>query len=553
MHITRRDLIILAGLTAGAFMLPPSVFARRLTPENLFRFDAKGNLTILHTSDSHAQLLPTYYREPDTNIGVDKNAGRPPHITGKDFLRYYGYNPDSLEAYAYTCDNFILLAREFGRMGGFAHIAALIKRIRSERHGRTMYVDSGDTLQGSATSLWTGGEDMVEVMNRLGCDAMTGHWEFTYGEEVFLKLKEKMSFPFLAQNIHEATWGDPIFEPYSIKSLNGLSVALIGQAFPYTPIANPRRLIPNWSFGIKEDHLQKIVDEVRSKKVDLVVVLSHNGLDVDKKMAGRVNGIDVVLGGHTHDVLPRPLEVGRTLVINSGCYGKFLTRLDLDIKGKGISGYSYRLIPVVSDMIEPDREMAGLIEEIRKPYRENLEGVAGITEGILYRRGNTDGTFDDLICDALIDHYGVDIAFSPGFRWGRTVLPGPLTVDDVYSQTAITYPNTYKISLKGGIIKELLEDVADNLFNPDPYKQQGGDMVRTRGLSFVIKVREGMGRRIQDLRVYGRPVEPDREYTAAGWASMQEVKGPPVYDIVLGYIKKKKRLKIESDKPEVMI
>ncbi|HFQ90334.1 MAG TPA: thiosulfohydrolase SoxB [Desulfobulbus sp.] len=551
MHITRRDLIQMAGLAAGSALLSPAALARELTPENLLKFTPTGGLTLLHTTDSHAQLVPIYYREPDANIGVGAAAGRPPHLTGKEFLRYYGLKPGTMEAYAYTCDDYIALAREFGRMGGYAYISSLINRIRSERPGRVLYLDTGDTLQGSATSLWTRGEDMVRVLNRMQCDAMTGHWEFTYGEERVQELIRMMDFPFLAQNVNDATWGDPVFSPYTIKTVNGLSVALIGQAFPYTPIANPRRLIPNWSFGIKEEHMQAVVDEVRAKKVDLVVVLSHNGMDVDQKMVSRVKGIDVIMGGHTHDGVPKPIRVGNTLVIGSGCYGKFLSRLDLEVKGKRIVDFSYRLIPVMSEMIDPDPEMARLIDTIRRPYAKQLSEPVCETETLLYRRGNLDGSFDEFICDALVDHYGVDFALSPGFRWGRTVLPGPVTAEDVYSQTALTYPNTYKSTISGKMLKTVLEDICDNIYNPDPYRQQGGDMVRSKGLDFTVNISGRMGTRISDLAVRGRRVKPNDTFSFAGWASMAEQTGPPVYDIVLDYARKKKKIRPVIDRPRI--
>lgn len=553
MGLTRREFLWMATLAAGTVAVSPSALARSLKPENLFKFDSKGNITILHTTDIHAQLVPMYYREPDTNVGVGENWGKPPHLTGMDLLRYYGYKPNSLEAYAYTSDNFLTLAKKYGKVGGVAYLATMIKMIRAERHNKVLYIDGGDALQGSATALWSMGEDMVRVLNLLGCDVMTGHWEFTYPEERVLKLIKMMNFSFVAQNVHEATWGDPIFKPYEIKVVNGLSVAVIGQAFPYTPIANPRRFIPNWSFGIKDDNMQKVVDEVRSKGADIVIVISHNGFDVDKKMASRVKGIDVIFGGHTHDGIPKPIQVGTTLVVNSGCYGKFLSRMDLEVKNKRIADYSFRLIPVMSEMLEPDPEMSKLIEEIRGPYNDKLNEVLGHTEDILYRRGNLDGTFDNLICDALIDYYDAEIALSPGFRWGRTVLPGPITADDVYSQTAITYANTYKTKIKGSDLKDILEDIADNIFNPDPYKQQGGDMVRSTGLSFDIKVNEVMGKRIQNLKVQGKDVYPDKEYTMTGWASMVEQPGPPVYEIVMNYIRKKKTVKIRPQRPKIII
>ncbi len=553
MRLSRRDFIQMAALAAGGTMLPTaSGLARGLNPENLLQFTPKGGLTILHTTDSHAQLVPMYYREPDANIGVGAAAGKPPHLTGKEFLKYYGIKPGTMDAYAYSVDDYVALAKEFGKMGGYAYIMSLIKQIRAERPGKVLYIDTGDTLQGSATSLWTKGEDMVRVLNQMKCEALTGHWEFTYGEDRVQELIKMMDFPFLAQNVNEATWGDPIFKPYTIKSVNGMSVALIGQAFPYTPIANPRRFIPDWSFGIKDENMQVVVDEVRAKKVDLVVVLSHNGMDVDQKMAGRVKGIDVIFGGHTHDGVPRPIRVGNTLVIGSGCYGKFLSRLDLEIKGKRIVDFSYRLIPVMSEMIEPDQEMARLIEKIRRPYKAKLDEVVGETESLLYRRGNLDGSFDELICDALVDHYDCDFAFSPGFRWGRTVLPGPVTAEDVYSQTALTYPNTYKNKISGEMLKTVLEDISDNIFNPDPYRQQGGDMVRSKGLDFKVKLSGSMGTRVSDLKVRGKTVHPKDQFTFSGWASMAEQPGLPVYDIVLDYVRRKKKVRVKIDRPQLV-
>ncbi len=553
MRLSRRDFIQMASLAAGSTLLPSAQgLAQGLKPENLMQFKPKGGLTILHTTDSHAQLVPMYYREPDSNIGVGSAAGKPPHLTGKKFLKYYGLQPDTMDAYAYTCDDYSALAKEFGKMGGYAYIMSLIKQIRAERPGKVLYVDTGDTLQGSATSLWTKGEDMVRVLNQMKCEAITGHWEFTYGEDRIQELIKMMDFPFLAQNVNEATWGDPIFKPYTIKSVNGIAVALIGQAFPYTPIANPRRLMPDWSFGIKEDHMRAMVNEVRAKKVDLVVVLSHNGMDVDKKMVSRVKGIDVILGGHTHDGVPKPVVVGETLVIGSGCYGKFLSRLDLVVKGRRVVDYSYRLIPVMSEMITPDPEMARLIEKIRRPYKRKLDEVVCDTETLLYRRGNLDGSFDDLICDALVDHYDVDFAFSPGFRWGRTVLPGPVTAEDVYSQTALTYPNTYKNKISGATLKNVLEDISDNIYNPDPYRQQGGDMVRSKGLNFAVKLSGTMGTRISDLKVRGKTVHPKDQFTFSGWASMTVQPGPPVYDIVMNYARRKKKVRVKVNRPRLV-
>ncbi|HYM29910.1 MAG TPA: thiosulfohydrolase SoxB [Candidatus Cybelea sp.] len=548
--LSRRDFLHVTAATAmlgAAPDLARAAKAQAIDEKTLLHFDAIGQITLLHLTDLHAQLVPLYFREPSVNIGVGPAAGKPPHVTGKDALARFGLRAGSPEAYAFTSDDYVALAREYGRIGGLDRIARLVKAIRAER-AATLLLDGGDTWQGSYVSLQERGGDMVRVMNALGVDAMTAHWEFTYGADRVKELQAKLAFPFLAGNIKDATWGDPVFDSTKVFERGGLRIAVIGQAFPYTPIANPSWMIPDWTFGIDDEGLQKHVTAARRDGADLVVLLSHNGYDVDVKQASRVKGIDVILGGHTHDAIPAPTKVGDTLIIASGSHGKFLSRLDLEVKGKRIVRYGYRLIPILSDAIEPDAETAKLVAEVRAPHAAKMDRVLGRTDSLLFRRGNFNGTFDDLICQALLSERDAEIALSPGFRFGATLLPGQdIRVEDLYSQTAITYPAAYRTEMTGARLKEVLEDVADNLFNPDPYYQQGGDMVRVAGMRYAIDVRQRAGRRISDMRLSrtGKPIDPAKSYIVAGWASVnRDTEGPPIHDVVGRHIENQRVIRI---------
>lgn len=543
--ISRREFIQM-GIAAGTLIGAGSGWTRlaaqqALTQDDLLQFDPLGNVTLLHITDCHAQLMPVYFREPTVNIGVGDFSGLPPHVTGKAFLQKYGIDPGTSGAYALTDQDFSALASTYGRVGGMDRLATLIKAIRAERPEKTLFFDGGDTWQGSLTSYRTRGEDMVRVMNALGTDAMTAHWEFTYGTDRVEELVSQLDFGFIAGNVVDTEWEEPVFEATTTFERGGAKIAVIGQAFPYTPVANPRYMIPDWSFGIREALVQERVDAARADGADLVVLLSHNGFDVDRKLASRVNGIDIVLTGHTHDALPAAVKVNRTLLIASGSHGKFLSRLDLDVRDGEMKGYRYKLIPVFSDVITPDPEMTDLITEIRAPYKAELETVLGQTGSTLYRRGNLNGTFDDVICDALMQQRDAEIALSPGFRWGASLLPGQdITVEDVHNMTSITYPATYRTPMSGELLKTILEDVADNLFNPDPYYQQGGDMVRVGGMGFTIDPAQEIGSRIGDMTLLrtGEPIDATREYAVAGWASVNEgTEGPPIWDVVAAHIR----------------
>ena len=545
MTLTRREFLHTLAVAAAAGF-PLGSKARAAAINGFYDLHSFGNnVTLMHFTDCHAQLLPSYFREPSMNIGVAGMAGKPPHLVGAALLKHYRISPNSRLAHAFTHLDFEHDARTYGQIGGFAHLTTLVKKVRGQRPG-ALLLDGGDTWQGSATALWTKGEDMVQAAKLLGVDVMTGHWEFTLGAARVKELVEtqlKGRIEFLAQNVSTTDFGDPVFTPWVMREINGVPIAIIGQAFPYVPIAHPRHLVADWTFGIQEEKLQKTIDAALAKGAHAVILLSHNGMDVDLKLAGRVSGIDVILGGHTHDAVPDPVAVrnrgGTTLVTNAGCNGKFLAVLDLDIRNKHVSGYQYRLLPVFSQMLDADKDMAALIGKVRAPYEAQLGEKLAVSEALLYRRGNFNGTFDQLILDALMEVSGAEIAFSPGFRWGTSVLPNePITVEHVMNQTAITYPFATLAELTGTAIKSILEDVCDNLFNPDPYLQQGGDMVRVGGLEYTCDPTRAIGQRISNLTLRGKPLEAQKQYKVAGWAPVAEgVSGRPVWELITDYLR----------------
>ena len=562
MNLSRREFAsVMAAALAAGFPLQRAASAAQAG--SLYNLPRSGNVHLLHMTDCHAQLLPTYFREPSVNLGVGAMRGQAPHRVGEQLLKAASLKAGTPEAHAFTYLNFEHAARQYGTVGGFAHLATLVRQLKAGRPG-ALLLDGGDTWQGSATALWTQGQDMVDAAKLLGVAVMTGHWDFTYGEERIQKIIENDfagKVDFVAQNVKTSDFGDPVFKPYVIKEINGVAVAIIGQAFPYTPIANPAWQTPNWTFGIRESEMQQTINEARAKGAQAVVLLSHNGMDVDLKMAARVTGLDAILGGHTHDGVPQPVIVknagGQTIVTNAGSNGKFLGVLDLDVKGKQVLGFNYRLLPVFSNLLPADPAMRALIAQVRAPYQAKLSETLAVTDGTLYRRGNFNGTFDQLILDALMDVRGAEIAFSPGFRWGTSLLPGQaITREDVMNQTAITYPWTTLTELPGEMIKTILEDVADNLFNPDPYYQQGGDMVRVGGLSYSCEPGAKMGSRIQNMRLNGQLLEADKRYKVAGWAPVQEASknaGPPVWEVLESYLKAQKTIKpVKPNTPELI-
>lgn len=512
-----------------------------LTQDQLLQFDDFGNVTLIHITDIHAQLKPIWFREPEINIGVGEAKGRVPHVTGTEFQQMFGIAPKSPEAYALTYPDFDALGRAYGRMGGLDRMATVVKAIRAARPD-SILLDGGDTWHGSMTSLKTRGQDMVNAMNLLGVDGMTSHWEWTYGTERVNEIVESLPFPFLGANIFDVEWDEPAFEPYHIYEKNGLAIGVIGQAFPYMPIANPGWMFPEYSFGIREERMQAMVNELRGKNVDLVVCLSHNGFDVDHKMASRVQGIDVILSGHTHDAIPEPVLVGDTIIIATGSNGKFVSRVDLDVQNGRMAGFRHKLIPIFSDVITPDPEMAALIDAEREPFKAELAEQIGTSEMVLYRRGNFNGTWDDLICDAVRSERDVQIALSPGVRWGPSLLPGdPITREDIHNATSMTYGQVYRSEMTGETLKTILEDVADNIFNPDPYYQQGGDMVRVGGLGYSIDVSKPIGQRITDMVLTdtGEALDPAKTYTVGGWASVNEgTEGPQIWDVLESHVRK---------------
>jgi sulfur-oxidizing protein SoxB len=557
--ISRRD-FLQVGMAASA-IVGGSGFGnwarlaaqQTLTQDQLLQFDTFGNVSLIHVTDIHAQLKPIYFREPSVNIGVGGNEGAVPHITGADFRRAYGIEDGSPSHYALSSGDFSALADMYGRVGGLDRVSTVINAIRADRPD-ALLLDGGDTWHGSYTCYHTEGQDMVNVMNALKPDAMTFHWEFTLGSERVTELVESLPFAALGQNIFDLEWDEPVpdlFPPYKFFERGGVKIAVIGQAFPYMPIANPRWMFPEFSFGIRDENMAAMVDEVRAAGAECVVVLSHNGFDVDKKMASIVPGIDVILSGHTHDALPEPVLVGQTIVVPSGSNGKFVSRIDLDIRDGRMMGYAHKLIPIFSEVIAPDPVITKLIDEQRAPYIDAMSEVIGKTDTTLYRRGNFNGTWDDLICDALLSERDAEIALSPGVRWGPSMIEGQeITREDIWNATSMTYPEAYRTEMTGEFLKVVLEDVADNIFNPDPFFQQGGDMVRTGGLGYRIEVNNPQGERISNMTLLstGEPIDPARSYMVAGWASVNEgTEGPPIWDVVESHISKQDTITLEPN------
>jgi sulfur-oxidizing protein SoxB len=567
MSLSRREFLqMLAVASAAGFKLTgcdastdsPADATATSGPADPYELPPFGNVSLMHYTDCHAQLTPIYFREPSINLGVAGMRGKPPHLVGEKFLEHYGISPNTSNAHAFTYLDFAEAAQKYGKTGGFAHLRTLVNNIRSQRPG-SLLLDGGDTWQGSGTSLWTNAQDMVDAQILLGVDVMTPHWEMTFGADRVMEIIENDfagKIDFVAQNVIDNDWGEDVFKPYVIREINGIPTAIIGQAFPYTPIANPRYLVPDWSFGIRDDKMQKTVDAAREAGAQVVVVLSHNGMDVDLKMASRVTGIDAIMGGHTHDGVPEPVVVanagGKTLVTNAGSNSKFLGVLDLDVQNGKVRDFRYKLLPVFSNLIPADPEMTAYINKVREPYEDKLGEQLAVADDVLYRRGNFNGTFDQLICDALMEVKNAQISLSPGFRWGVSVLPGePITFEHVMTQTGITYPITTLNNFTGEQIKNILEDVADNLFNDDPYYQQGGDMVRVGGLKYAIDPTQTIGKRITDMELDGEAIQPNKSYSVAGWASVQEQEGGvPIWDVVTEYLRDKKTLgHIELNEP----
>jgi sulfur-oxidizing protein SoxB len=553
---TRRDFLQFAAVSAAATgfsgALTTVAAQQKLTQDQLLQFDSKGKLTLLHLTDIHAQLKPVYFRPPSENFGVGAFEGIPPHLVGEEFLKHFNIDRGTALSYAHTMVDYVDLARTYGRLGGLDRTATLVNAIRAERgDNNVLLLDGGDTWQGSYTALKTNGQDMVDCMALLKPDAMVGHWEFTLGTDRVLEIIDSLDYPFLASNIVDNDWEEPVFDSTAFYDRGDTRVAVIGQAMPYTPIANPRWMFPEWSFGLRTNLLQENVDKARAEGADVVVLLSHNGFDVDQKMAKVINGIDVILTGHTHDAVPSAINIDNTLVLSSGSHGKYLGRIDLDVKNGKVVDYNSTLIPVFADAIEPEPDMKKAIDAVRAPYESELNRVVGKTESLLYRRGNFNGTWDDLLCEGMIEERDAELAFSPGFRWGTTLLPGQdITVDDLYTQTAMSYPSVYRLEFTGARIKEILEDVCDNLFNTDPFFQQGGDMVRVGGMGYTCSPKEQMGSRISDMVLLktGEKIDPNRHYVVAGWASVNEgVEGPPIYDLMETYLAKQDVINISKN------
>ena len=552
---SRREFLQLAVVTAalvGSRSFNSVAAKQSLTQDSLLEFNSKGQVTILHVTDLHGQLMPLYFRPPSENYGIGEYEGIPPHLVGEEFLKYFRINKNTPLAYAHTMIDYVSLAKQYGKLGGLDRTANIIKQIRGERgDNKVLLLDGGDTWQGSYTSLKTQGADMVSAMNLLKPNAMVGHWEFTFGKDRLNELIEKMDYPFLGGNVFDTEWDEPVFEAISFFERGGINIAVIGQHFPYTPIANPRYMVEGWSFGIRPEVIQKNINKAKKQGAEVVILLSHNGFDVDQKLASMLKNLDVILTGHTHDAIPEAIRINNTLLLSSGSHGKFIGRIDLEVKSGKVVDYSSKLIPIFSDIIDSDPEMSKHIDKLRAPYNEECNRIIGKADTLLYRRGNFNGSWDNVICDAIINERDTEISFSPGFRWGTTLLPGQnITIDDIYSQTSMNYPEVYRSEMSGKMIKDILEDVCDNLFNPDPFFQQGGDMVRAGGIRYTCNPKNKIGNRINDVEIIstGKKLESSKKYIVGGWGSFNpNVEGPKIYSLLENYVTNLKSVKPKNN------
>lgn len=605
MSLNRREFLHVISMAAAAGMLPGTARASERTQAtsphlsmNMYHAPMKGKVRVLHLTDTHAQLKPIYYREPNVNLGIGPAYGKLPHLVGSKLLKSLGIENNASLAHAFSFMHFQEASEKFGKVGGFAHIKTLLDHLREQAGGQqnTLTLDGGDLWHGSATALWTRGQDMVEASNLLGVDIMTGHWEFTYTQPEVLRNIGQFKGEFLAQNIRikeDSLFGDHYrdlveqnhgiglydednalpFKPYTIRVINGERIAIIGQAFPRTANANPRANFPDWSFGLREDALQTMVDQIRSaEKVAAIVMISHNGMDVDIKMASRINGIDAIFGGHTHDGIPKAIPVktpagGVCHVTNAGSNGKFVGCMDLDIKNGQLRGVHYQLLPVFANVLKADKTVDQFITQMRqtrydesivesrnpkyafnqerlgKTYETILNEELAVAEETLYRRGNFMGTWDQIIVNALREEHDTQIAFSAGVRWGTSVIAGEaITMERVMDETSMTYGETYKSELSGAQIKDILEGVCENIFQKDPYLQSGGDMVRVGGLSYSCEPNASLGQRISQMRLGdGSLIQANKTYTVAGWGQVEELGGGrPVWDVVADHLRHQK-------------
>jgi sulfur-oxidizing protein SoxB len=571
MDISRRDFLQFAGALGLLSATGTNLFAgeaakekiKNLSFSDIVDFKAKGKVSLLHICDLHAHIKPLYWREPSTLISAKNLVGTPGFICGDSFLDYYGVKEGTVDQYFDTHNDFSALAKKFGKMGGISHMKPMIDHVRKERGDKNvLLLDSGDTWQGTAVALHTKGEAIVDAQKYLGVDVMVGHWEFTYGKERVMELIEKFKGEFISQNvIDDDPFSDDfeelIFPPYTIKEVGGAKIGIIGQSFPFTSTANPKKFTEGWSFALRHESLQEYINELRNeKKVDCIVVLSHDGFSVDQELAKKVTGVDFILSGHTHDPSPKPIVVNNTVILIAGSHGKYVGRLDLDIEKGKVKDYEFKLMPVASNLIPADKKGDELIEKWYKPYNNELNEVLGTTKGLLYKRDTFYSTFDALIGEAIQTEMKSDIVFTPGYRWGTTLIPGDkILKDNVYEMTAITYPEVYTFELKGDKIAKLMEDIADNVFNENPLLQQGGDMSRLTGASYSIKISGGAGKRISEFMIGGKPIDLKKTYLVSSWGGnlqnagkhLDEKKIRPVYDVVSDYIRKKKVIDIPME------
>ncbi|NLD72906.1 MAG: bifunctional metallophosphatase/5'-nucleotidase [Chloroflexi bacterium] len=398
--------------------------------------------------------------------------------------------------------------------GGHARIAALIAAERRRHPGAVLALDNGDTLHGTYPVVHSEGEALLPILNAMGLDGMTAHWEFAYGPARFKALAQRLNYPMLAINCYEEASGELAYPPYVVYEAAGLRVGVIGIAATIVDKTMPPSFSKGLRFTLGNEELPGHISHLRQEeRADLIVVVSHLGFPQEVRLAEEVEGIDVLLSGHTHNRIYRPVLVNGAIIIQSGCHGSFLGRLDLQLEGGKVVDWRHALITVTEDLPE-DPVVRERVEAALATDRSDLAEQVGETRTPLHRYTVLEAPMDNLLLQALQSETGAEVAFSNGWRYGAPIPPGPITLNDLWNIIPVN-PPVSTCDLTGEEIWDMMEENLEHTFARNPYDQMGGYVKRCLGLNLYAKIENPAGQRIQQIFVGGRPLRREQVYHAA--------------------------------------